>query len=75
MATSQTAVNLSNTDSFSLARVAILNGVSSDQILRISQGKGLAGTQMKEWARDTVKRVLGNSVYDSLRGLIVRDRT
>ena len=74
MATSRTAVNLSTTDSFALGRVAILNGMNSDAVFRISQGKGLAGTRMKEQARDAVKRVLGNSVYDSLRGLIVREK-
>ena len=75
MATSSTGVNFPSTNSFALARVAILNGMSSDDVFRISQGKGLAGTQIKERARDAVKRCFGNSVYDSLRGLIVRDRT
>ena len=74
MATSRSGVNFSTTDPFALARVAILNGMSSDGVLRISQGKGLVGAQMKERARDAVKRVLGNRVYDSLRGLIVREK-
>ena len=74
MATSRTAVNLPTTDSFALGRVAILNGMNSDTVFRMSQGKGLAGMRMKEQARDAVKRVLGNSVYDSLRGLIVREK-
>ena len=74
MATSRTGVNFSTTDPFALDRVAILNGMSGDGVLRISQGKGLAGAQMKERARDAVKRVLGNTVYDSLRGLIVREK-
>jgi len=74
MATSRTGVNFPSTDSFDLARVAILNGMSSGDVLRISQGKGLAGTRMKERARDAVKRVFGNTLYDSLRGLIVREK-
>ena len=74
MTTSRTGVNSPTTDPFALARVAILNGMSRDGVLRISQGKGLAGSQMKEWARGAVKRVLGNTVYDSLRGLIVREK-
>ena len=74
MSTSHTGVNFSTTDSFALARVAILNGMTGDGVFRISQGKGLAATQMKEWTRNAVKRVLGNTVYDSLRGLIVREK-
>jgi peptidoglycan/xylan/chitin deacetylase (PgdA/CDA1 family) len=74
MATSRTGVNFSTTDSFALARVAILNGMSSDGVLRISQGKGLAVTRIQERARDAVRRVFGNTVYDSLRALIVREK-
>jgi peptidoglycan/xylan/chitin deacetylase (PgdA/CDA1 family) len=74
MATSRTGVNLSTTDPFALTRVTMLNGTKSDDVLRYCQGKGLLRTQFQEKARDAVKRVLGNSIYDSLRGLIVRDR-
>jgi peptidoglycan/xylan/chitin deacetylase (PgdA/CDA1 family) len=74
MATSRAGVNFSITDPFALARVAILNGMSSDGVLRISQGKGLVGTRIQEQARDAVRRVLGNQVYDSLRALIVREK-
>jgi peptidoglycan/xylan/chitin deacetylase (PgdA/CDA1 family) len=75
MATSRTGVNFSSTNPFTLARVAILNGINSDALLRISEGKGLMTTRVKEQARDAIKRILGNAVYDSLRGLIVRERT
>jgi peptidoglycan/xylan/chitin deacetylase (PgdA/CDA1 family) len=74
MATSQTGVNLSTTVPFALTRVAMLNGTNSDDVLRYCQGKGLLRTQLKENARDAAKRVLGNSIYDSLRALIVRRR-
>jgi peptidoglycan/xylan/chitin deacetylase (PgdA/CDA1 family) len=74
MATSRSGVNFSTTDSFALARVAVLKGMSSNGVLRKSQGKGLVGTQIKERARDGVKRLLGNTVYDSLRGLVVREK-
>ena len=74
MTTSRTGVNFLTTDSFALSRVAILNGMSRDGVWRISQGKGLAATQVKEWTRSAVKCVLGNTVYDSLRGLIVREK-
>ena len=74
MATSRTGVNFATSDPFSLTRLAILNGMSSHAVFRMCQGKGLAGIQMKEQARDTVRRVFGNRVYDSLRGLIVREK-
>jgi peptidoglycan/xylan/chitin deacetylase (PgdA/CDA1 family) len=74
MATSRTGVNLSTTDPFALTRVTMLNGTKSDDVLRYCQGKGLLRTQFQEKARDAAKRVLGNSIYDSLRGLIVRGR-
>jgi peptidoglycan/xylan/chitin deacetylase (PgdA/CDA1 family) len=75
MATSRTGLNFVTSDPFSLARVAILNGMNSDTLLRISQGKGLTGTQMKERVRDAVKRAIGNNVYDSLRAMIVREKS
>jgi peptidoglycan/xylan/chitin deacetylase (PgdA/CDA1 family) len=74
MATSRAGVNLSTTDPFALARVTMLNGTKSDDVLRYCQGKGLLRAQFQEKARDGAKRVLGNSIYDSLRGLIVRGR-
>lgn len=74
MATSHTGVNLSTTDPFALTRVTMLNGANTDDVLRYCQGKGLLRTQLKEKARDAAKSVLGNSIYDSLRGLIVRGR-
>jgi peptidoglycan/xylan/chitin deacetylase (PgdA/CDA1 family) len=75
MSTSRTGVNFSISDPFALTRVAILNGVSSDALLRFCQGRGLLRTQLKERARDAAKLVLGNSIYDSLRALLVRDKS
>ena len=72
MATSRTGLNLSTTDPFALTRVTMLNGTNSDELLRYCQGRGLFRTQLKERARDAAKIVLGNTLYDSLRALIVR---
>jgi peptidoglycan/xylan/chitin deacetylase (PgdA/CDA1 family) len=74
MATSRTGINFSTTDPFTLTRVTILNGTASDTLLRFCQGHGLLRTQLKERARDAAKSVLGNSIYDSLRDLIVREK-
>lgn len=74
MATSRTGLNLATTDPFALTRVTMLNGTNSDELLRYCQGQGLLRTQLKERLRDAAKIVLGNTLYDSLRGLIVRGR-
>jgi peptidoglycan/xylan/chitin deacetylase (PgdA/CDA1 family) len=74
MATSRTGLNLATTDPFALSRVTMLNGTNSDALLRYCQGRGLLRTQLQERARDAAKRVLGNTIYDSLRALIVRGR-
>lgn len=74
MATSRTGINLPTTNPFTLTRVTMLNGINSDDLMRYCQGRGLLRTQFKEKARDAAKRVLGNSIYDSLRGLMVRSR-
>jgi peptidoglycan/xylan/chitin deacetylase (PgdA/CDA1 family) len=71
MATSRTGINIASTDPFALARVAVLNGTTRGEFLRTCRGQGLLWTQFQEKARDTAKRVLGNSTYDSLRGLIL----
>jgi peptidoglycan/xylan/chitin deacetylase (PgdA/CDA1 family) len=74
MATSRTGLNLATTDPFALTRVTMLHGINSDQLLGYCQGQGLLRTQVKERARDAAKIVFGNTLYDSLRALIVRGR-
>jgi peptidoglycan/xylan/chitin deacetylase (PgdA/CDA1 family) len=72
MATSRAGLNLATTDPFALTRVTMLNGTNSAELLGYCQGQGLLRTQLKERARDAAKIVLGNTLYDSLRALIVR---
>ncbi len=71
MATSVTSLNFSTTDHFALARLAVLDGVSIDRLLRACRGEGLLLTQMKEKTRDLARRILGNQGYDSVRTLIL----
>jgi peptidoglycan/xylan/chitin deacetylase (PgdA/CDA1 family) len=75
MATSRSGMNFQDTNRFALSRVPILNGTSSEDILRICRGEGLIKAQIKERLRDAAKRLLGNSVYDTLRSLMVRGKT
>lgn len=74
MSTSRTGVNLPTTNPFALNRFAVLQGLSSDTLQQICQGRGLRRMQIKEGVRDMAKRVLGNSLYDSVRGLVVREK-
>jgi peptidoglycan/xylan/chitin deacetylase (PgdA/CDA1 family) len=71
MVTSVTGMNSEATDLFALNRVAILDGVSSDQVLSISRGQGLFMTRLKEKSRKAVRQMLGNKAYDGLRGVIL----
>ena len=71
MATSRPGVNSVSTDPFALTRVAVLSGTSVEVFMRECGGRRLLGTQLKEQALETAKRMLGNSAYDSLRSLIL----
>jgi peptidoglycan/xylan/chitin deacetylase (PgdA/CDA1 family) len=71
MATSRTGLNFPGTDLFALARFAVLNSGTTDKLMRACRGQSLFQTQFQELARDTIKSVLGNSIYDSLRALML----
>jgi len=75
MATSRTAMNRASTDPFALNRVAVLRGTSVEQVMRTGRGQGLFLAQWKESARDAAKRMLGNSAYDAIRGLVLGSKT
>jgi peptidoglycan/xylan/chitin deacetylase (PgdA/CDA1 family) len=71
MATSRTGMNFASTNPLRLTRIAVLNGTSVDLFRRECRGQGLFRTQLHERARETLRHVLGNSTYDSLRSLIL----
>lgn len=71
MSTSRTGMNFASTDRFALARVAVLKDTTVEEFMRTCRGQGLLWTQCQEQARDAIKRVLGNSTYDSLRSRIL----
>jgi peptidoglycan/xylan/chitin deacetylase (PgdA/CDA1 family) len=71
MATSATGLNFAGTDRYTLSRVAILDGASSEQVLRICRGQGLLLTQLKERTRQAARRLLGNKQYDAVREFIL----
>lgn len=71
MATSCTGVNFAHTEKFALSRVAVLAGTTVEGFIRTCRGQGLLWTRLQEKTREGAKRLLGNSTYDSLRGLIL----
>jgi|SRR5215469_14176306 len=74
MATSRTGINYASTDPFELTRVAVFREMSVQQVTRMSRGEGLAQTRVKESARELVRGLLGNSAYDSLRSIVLRQK-
>lgn len=74
MATSVTGLNTATTDRFVLNRIAILDGVSSDQLLSVCRGQGIRLIKLKEKTREASRRILGNRGYDLVRGLILRGK-
>jgi peptidoglycan/xylan/chitin deacetylase (PgdA/CDA1 family) len=71
MATSRIGVNFAHADRFTLARVAVLKGTSAEKLLRTCSGQGFLRKQLQEKASAAAKILLGNSLYDSLRGLVL----
>jgi len=71
MATSRTGMNFASTDRFALARVTVLKNTPAAKFCRTCRGQGLLWAQFQERAREAAKQALGNSAYDSLRGLIL----
>ena len=72
MATSRTGMNFAGTDRFALARIAVQESTTVEGLIRTCRGRGLGWAQFQEKARATIKSVLGNSAYDSLRALMLR---
>jgi peptidoglycan/xylan/chitin deacetylase (PgdA/CDA1 family) len=71
VATSRNCANSSESDRFSLGRVAILRDMQIDTFLRICRAQRLWRLQLKDFARERGKRILGNSGYDALRAMLL----
>jgi len=65
--TSRLAINSSNTDPFSLGRIAILRGTRLPAFRALSAGQGLWKLRFKDSVRSSIKRILGNTAYDRMR--------
>lgn len=74
MATSRTGMNFASTNRFALARIAVQESTTVEGLTRTCRGRGLLWAQFHDKARATIKSVLGNSTYDSLRALILKHK-
>jgi peptidoglycan/xylan/chitin deacetylase (PgdA/CDA1 family) len=72
VANSRIQVNKRTTDSFALGRIAILRQTELPAFQEICRGEGLWKIQLRDGLRNTAKQVLGNSLYDRSRALLLR---
>ena len=73
VATSQTGTNSKSTDVFCLKRIAVMRETSLPEFERVARGRGLWPMQLREGTRSAVRRIMGNSAYDKLRSILLRD--
>jgi hypothetical protein len=57
-----------------LGRVTVLRGTDSAAFMRLCRGDGLTGTRLKQVTRAAAQRFLGNKLYDSVRGWLLREQ-
>jgi peptidoglycan/xylan/chitin deacetylase (PgdA/CDA1 family) len=72
VANSHVQVNARTTDTFALGRVAILRQTRLPAFREICRGEGLWKIQVRDGMRDAAKQILGNSLYDRSRALLLR---
>jgi peptidoglycan/xylan/chitin deacetylase (PgdA/CDA1 family) len=72
VATSRIHGNTQTTDSFSLGRVPVLRQTGLPGFQKICRGEGLWKLQLRAVMRDAAKQLLGNSLYDHGRALLLR---
>ncbi|HEV2395671.1 MAG TPA: polysaccharide deacetylase family protein [Candidatus Sulfotelmatobacter sp.] len=72
LATSETKRNDSSTDLYHLGRVAVMRTTTAPAFAGICSGSGLWKIRMAELARDTARKVMGNTLYDRARGRVLR---
>ncbi|MCA1816667.1 MAG: polysaccharide deacetylase family protein [Acidobacteria bacterium] len=71
LATSSPGVNARATDPFNLRRVAVMRGTSAKEFLRLCRAEGLLRLRAQEAVLAAAKRVMGNAVYEKMRGAVL----
>jgi peptidoglycan/xylan/chitin deacetylase (PgdA/CDA1 family) len=74
VATSRVHTNSTDTNIFSLGRVAILRGLTIKEFAAIGSGEALPRLRARSVVRDAVKQFLGNSFYDLVREVLLGGR-
>ncbi len=72
VANSRIQANMPKTDSFALGRIAILRQTRLPTFQEICRGEGFWKVQLRDRLRNAAKQVLGNSLYDRSRALLLR---
>ncbi len=75
VATSRIARNFSTSAPLNLGRVAVMRSTSAETFQRLYQGHNLWRMRLQVQIREAVKKLLGNSSYDHLRSILLRDRS
>ncbi len=73
VANSRSQPNTASTDLFHLGRVAVMRGTDDGAFSKICDGSALWKTQLAESARRAARTILGNKLYDRVRGRILRE--
>ena len=72
VANSRIQVNNPATDTFALGRIAILRQTGLPTYQKVCRGEGFWKVQLRDGLRNAAKQVLGNSLYDRSRALLLR---
>jgi hypothetical protein len=72
VSTSIPRANTAETDKFALGRVAITRGIKAAEFQRLCRGESLWKMNLRGEVRNSVKRLLGNTVYDRLRSALLK---
>jgi peptidoglycan/xylan/chitin deacetylase (PgdA/CDA1 family) len=73
VANSRVQGNTGATDRYELGRVAILRNTAVPEFQQICNAKGFWKLRFRETAQNAAKRLLGNSLYDRGRTLLLRN--
>jgi peptidoglycan/xylan/chitin deacetylase (PgdA/CDA1 family) len=73
VATSRIRANSPSSDPFALGRVAVMRGTSAAEFGHLCRQRNLWQLGLKAKLRESVKHVIGNSLYDRLRSAALRN--
>jgi peptidoglycan/xylan/chitin deacetylase (PgdA/CDA1 family) len=74
VATSRIQANSKSTDPFALGRIAVMRATSLHEFEELCSGRGLWQSRMRLQLLESGRNLLGNSIYDRLRNIVLRQR-